>query len=175
MALTPNRHDALGLPVFPGGASLLGLTRFRTEAERNALAGRVAVNSFFLLLASLVVGSHVLEFFGISLPIVRIGGGLVVAAFGWQLLNSGVSSDGDHAAASQPSQPLDTFYPYTMPLTVGPGSISATIAAPLNRFFCLPRTAADGFFLWRGSLPLLGFVLLRMTHCIPYPARHCST
>jgi multiple antibiotic resistance protein len=132
-----------------GSAPLfLGLTRFRTESERNALAGRVAVNSFFLLLASLLVGSHVLEFFGISLPVVRIGGGLVVAAFGWQLLNSGASADGNAAAMTPASEPLDTFYPYTMPLTVGPGSISAAIALGSQR--PVPPTCRN---CWRWAPP----------------------
>ena len=80
---------------------LLSLTRNCTEAERRIVARRIALNSFFLLMGSLVVGSHVLEFFGISLPVVRIGGGLVVTAFGWQLLNSGLSAD-DHNTGTKP-------------------------------------------------------------------------
>ncbi|MDE2182416.1 MAG: MarC family protein [Alphaproteobacteria bacterium] len=112
---------------------LLSLTRGRSREERNTLARRVAVNSFFLLLGSLLVGSHVLEFFGISLPVVRIGGGLVVTAFGWRLLNSGVSADSDATAAGPKPKPLDTFYPFTMPLTVGPGSISVAIALGSQR------------------------------------------
>lgn len=143
----------------------LGLTRFRTEKERNALAGRVAINSFFLLLASLLVGSHVLEFFGISLPIVRIGGGLVVAAFGWQLLNSGASSDGDAAAtASRSAKPLDTFYPYTMPLTVGPGSISAAIALGSQR----PSSAHLPQLLELGSAAVTGIIAISVTVYLCY-------
>jgi multiple antibiotic resistance protein len=146
-----------------GSAPLfLGLTRFRTEAERNALAGRVAVNSFFLLLASLLVGSHVLEFFGISLPIVRIGGGLVVAAFGWQLLNSGASTDSNHAAASPSSQ--DSFYPYTMPLTVGPGSISAAIALGSQR----PSSAGLPQLLELGAAAVAGIVAITVTIYLCY-------
>ena len=148
-----------------GNAPLfLGLTRFRTDAERNALAGRVAVNSFFLLLASLLVGSHVLEFFGISLPIVRVGGGLVVAAFGWQLLNSGASTDDNAAAASPASRPLDTFYPYTMPLTVGPGSISAAIALGSQR----PSSADLPQLLALGAAALAGLVAITVTIYLCY-------
>ena len=53
-----------GAPIF------LGLTRHCTEEERHALALGVTLNSFFLLLGSLLVGSYVLEFFGITLPVV---------------------------------------------------------------------------------------------------------
>ena len=67
----------------------LGLTSSGTEAERNTLARRVAINSFLLLAGSMFVGSHLLVFFGITLPVVRVAGGLVLIAFGWKLLHSG--------------------------------------------------------------------------------------
>src|SRR5512141_281660 len=95
---------------------ILGLTRGHDAHERASLARRVAINSFFLLLGSILVGSHVLVFFGISLPVVRIGGGLVVTAFGWRMLNSGVSADSHGHAAGARNEPLDAFYPFTMPL-----------------------------------------------------------
>jgi multiple antibiotic resistance protein len=66
----------------------LGLTRHCTQKERNTFALRVTLNSFFLLLGSLLFGSYVLEFFGITLPIVRVAGGLVVSATGWNLLQA---------------------------------------------------------------------------------------
>src|SRR6202451_4306395 len=64
----------------------LGLTRHCTQQERNTFALRVTLNSFFLLLGSLLFGSYILEFFGITLPIVRLAGGLIVSATGWSLL-----------------------------------------------------------------------------------------
>jgi multiple antibiotic resistance protein len=81
-----------------------------------------------------VIGSHVLGFFGVSLPIVRVAGGLVVTSFGWKLLNSAALPDQNHAAqhAAEEDDP-DTFYPLTMPLTVGPGSISVAITLGSQR------------------------------------------
>src|SRR6185437_13758693 len=119
-ALFPIVNPVGSAPLF------LGLTQFCSDKERNALALRVAINSFFLLLGSLFMGTHVLEFFGISLPVVRIGGGLVVTAFGWKLLNSDAPHEGADAKAN--STIPDAFYPLTMPLTVGPGSISVAIS-----------------------------------------------
>src|SRR5229473_306536 len=81
-----------GAPIF------LGLTRHCTDGERNALALRVTLNSFFLLLGSLFVASYVLEFFGITLPIVRVAGGLVVTATGWNLLQAGDQGEEESAA-----------------------------------------------------------------------------
>jgi len=107
----------------------LSLTRPWSMAERNVLALRVAINSFFLLLGSLFIGSHVLDFFGITLPVVRVAGGMVVTAFGWRLLHEGESPQilkkPDGAATTK--GPDTAFYPLTMPLTVGPGSIAVAI------------------------------------------------
>lgn len=117
-----------GAPIF------LGLTRVCAEEERQAIARRVALNSFFLLFGSLFIGSHVLEFFGITLPVVRIAGGMVVTAFGWKLLATGGELE-DHRAANVVRRPgaTDAFYPLTMPLTIGPGSISVAITLGSQR------------------------------------------
>jgi multiple antibiotic resistance protein len=117
-----------GAPIF------LGLTRRCTDSERNGLAGHVGLNSFLLLLGSLFIGSHVLEFFGITLPVVRIAGGLVVSSFAWTLLREGENTDDDAAGASGRSlDDSDAFYPLTMPLTVGPGSIAVAITLGSQR------------------------------------------
>lgn len=128
-ALFPIVNPIADAPLF------LGLTEFCTGAQRNLLARRVALNSFFLLFGSLFVGSHVLEFFGISLPVVRVGGGLVVTAFGWKLLNA--EPDTAKTDATSIKTLPDPFYPLTMPLTVGPGSISVAITLGSQR----PKTA----------------------------------
>ncbi|MEI9930372.1 MAG: MarC family protein [Rhizomicrobium sp.] len=126
-ALFPIVNPVGSAPLF------LGLTQFCTDKERNSLVLRVTVNSFFLLLGSFLIGSHVLQFFGISLPVVRIGGGLVVTSFGWKLLNSEERPDGDRDAHGSGSPIPDPFYPLTMPLTVGPGSISVAITLGSQR------------------------------------------
>lgn len=112
-----------GAPIF------LGLTRRLDRRQRQRIASHVAVNSFVLLLGSLVVGSYVLEFFGITLPVVRVAGGLVVATFAWKLLhqNAELQDHSDADTAASENRPIDAFYPLTMPLTVGPGSISVAI------------------------------------------------
>src|SRR5262249_51885047 len=92
---------------------------------RARIARRVAYNSFILATASLVIGSHVLKFFALSLPAVQIGGGLVVAATGWRLLNRGEEDAKSRAPAASADAGIGrSFYPLTMPLPVGPGSIA---------------------------------------------------
>jgi multiple antibiotic resistance protein len=113
----------------------LNLTRHCTDEERHLLAWRVTVNGFLLLLGSLFLGSFVLEFFGISLPVVRIAGGLVVTTMGWRLLTTDVDQQDKRAATSAQERHVlpDAFYPLTMPLTVGPGSISVAITVGSHR------------------------------------------
>jgi multiple antibiotic resistance protein len=138
-----------------GSAPLfLGLTHLCGTAERRVLARRVAWNGFFLLLGSMLAGSYVLEFFGITLPAVRIAGGMVVMAFGWKMLHSAREpEDKAPASATPPGVPVDAFYPLTMPLTVGPGSISVAItlgsqrpslAAGLEHFALVSASAIAG-------------------------------
>ncbi|HTZ58188.1 MAG TPA: MarC family protein [Acidobacteriaceae bacterium] len=95
-------------------------------ATQRLLSRKIAIYSFFLLLGSLLWGVHVLTFFGIAIYAVQIGGGLVVAATGWSLLqqDTGLAK----ATAPNDDQILETaFYPFTLPITVGPGSISVAI------------------------------------------------
>src|SRR6202522_1181666 len=69
-----------------GSPFFLALTREYSPEARKMLSWRIAVNSFFLLVATYFVGTYVLAFFGISLPVVQVGGGLIVIATGWALL-----------------------------------------------------------------------------------------
>ncbi len=123
VGLFPIVNPIGGAPIF------LSMTRPWSVAERNVLALRVAINSFFLLLGSLFIGSHVLDFFGITLPVVRVAGGMVVTAFGWKLLHEDVSPPilKKPDAVGTTKGPDAAFYPLTMPLTVGPGSIAVAI------------------------------------------------
>jgi multiple antibiotic resistance protein len=145
----------------------LGLTRHCTDRERRVLALRVALNGFFLLLGSLFVGSHVLEFFGITLPVVRIAGGLVVSAFGWTLLQAGDDLENQRTAeaARRPAAPTDAFYPLTMPLTVGPGAISVAITLGSAR----PKEATDlAHLAVLGGVAIAGLAAVAVTIYVCY-------
>jgi multiple antibiotic resistance protein len=118
----------------------LALTSNHSEAMRRLLARRVAINGFLLLLGSLLIGSHVLEFFGITLPVLRIGGGLAVASFGWRLLRDGVEPTHNPGEVDQ-NAPVDAFYPLTMPLTVDPGVMSVAVTIGANHSHVLDKLA----------------------------------
>ncbi|MGA2369248.1 MAG: MarC family protein [Candidatus Korobacteraceae bacterium] len=103
------------------------------EAIRRTVAFRVAVNGVVLLVASMFAGSYILQFFGISLAAVQLGGGLVVTFAGWQVLNKKNDVSDRQVSASDNQEILSqAFYPLTMPLTVGPGSIAVALTLGSN-------------------------------------------
>lgn len=151
-----------GAPIF------LSITRGATEGERAAIARSIAINGFFVMLGSMFVGSHVLEFFGITIPVVRIAGGLIVSAFAWQLLHSGAGvDDAPPDAAAKPRRPVsvsDAFYPLTLPLTFGPGSIAVAITIGSQ----LPRSANIPEVVTLGVAAIIGIIAMCATVYICY-------
>jgi multiple antibiotic resistance protein len=113
----------------------------------------IAINGLILILTSIFIGTHILAFFGISLPVVQVGGGLVVIATGWTLLrqpnDDGSGNGGVRDECHGEDYQRQAFYPLTLPLTVGPGSISVAITVGANR-----TEGAE----WRW--PLIGGMLL---------------
>ena len=128
-ALFPIVNPLGGAPLF------LSLTHYYSGEQRKILSRRIALNSVVLILVSYLIGTHILAFFGISLPVVQVGGGLVLVSTGWAMLKQ---KDED-STKSDVHRTVDTedlsqkaFYPLTLPLTVGPGSISVAITLGAN-------------------------------------------
>ena len=130
-ALFPIVNPLGNSPIF------LMLTRNDSSDSRALLSTRIAINSFLLLIVSFFIGTHILAFFGISLPVVQIGGGLVVISTGWTMLKANDHDDddkGEDVKSKMVSRDVlaQAFYPLKLPLTVGPGSISVAIALGAN-------------------------------------------
>src|SRR5215510_12996018 len=87
-ALFPIVNPIGNTPIF------LSLTRGLSSEGRAALARMISINGLMLIVVSIFVGTHILAFFGISLPVVQVGGGLVVISTGWTLLRQS-NDDGD--------------------------------------------------------------------------------
>jgi len=129
-ALFPIVNPVGNTPIF------LSLTRGLSGHGRAVLARMIAFNGLMLILASIFIGTHILHFFGISLPVVQVGGGLVVISTGWTLLRQS-NDEVRGAKVAQECSEVDyssqAFYPLTLPLTVGPGTISVAITLGANR------------------------------------------
>ena len=123
-----------------GGAFIFdGLVRSADRAARAKVAARIGVYSMLIMFGALWVGAYVLNFFGVSIDALRIAGGLVVSATGWNLLSVGDQSAERKGAAEQSSSgsiddPLQmAFFPLTLPLTTGPGTIAVAITLGSGR------------------------------------------
>jgi multiple antibiotic resistance protein len=124
------------LPLInPLGSALifLGLVGNAPIETYRSLARRIAINTTIFLGVIELVGSSLLSFFGISLPIMQVSGGIVIAMIGWGLLNQTedepnpekTSTSATPAVTPGQIRDLDdkAFYPFTFPITAGPGSI----------------------------------------------------
>jgi multiple antibiotic resistance protein len=147
-----------GSPIF------LSLTRSYPSDARWTLSRAIAVNSLFLLIGSYLIGTHILSFFGISIPVVQVGGGIVVIATGWTMLRSRDEDERAqvHRNVTQEDLARQAFYPLTLPLTVGPGSISVAITLGAN----VPRDS--GFNFTATIAAIIGMALIAASIVLCY-------
>jgi multiple antibiotic resistance protein len=127
------------LPLInPLGSALvfLGLVGSAPPAVYRSLARRIAISNVIFLGIFELLGSAILHFFGISLPIVQFAGGVVIAAMGWGVLNQNQSAAsvrgkeeeyGDDGAEKLNHLSEKVFYPFTFPITSGPGTLVAML------------------------------------------------
>ncbi len=133
-----------------GAFIFFGATRELDRRVRAQVSRWVAIYAFCICAASLYVGAYVLLFFGISIPVLRVAGGIIVAMSGWRMLSEPDATEQRRSETPNPrsvdvSPSRLAFYPLTMPLTTGPGTISVAISlgagrpsgfhAPLLEFF----------------------------------------
>ena len=120
----------------PGSAlELLGVVGVGEGKPYKLLAQKVAINTTLFLTVVALTGPYVLQFFGISVEVLQVVGGAVLAAMGWQLLNKpagdkqmndpGIQKAAEDCVANFWQSKV--FYPFTFPLTVGPGSVAVTL------------------------------------------------
>lgn len=136
--------------VNPLGDALvfLGLVGSAPPAVYRSLARRIAISTTIFLIAIEVSGTIVLKFFGISLPVVQVSGGLALAAMGWKLLNQEEAYEKERPAEVDGSDirslERKIFYPFTFPITAGPGCIvvMVTLSAHATGRGVIPSVAA---------------------------------
>ena len=124
--------------VNPLGSALifLGLVGSQPISVYRSLSRQVAINTILFFAVIQLLGSALLAFFGISLPIVQLAGGLVIASIGWSTLNQ--SDSAPNVEKTQAAEEISetnnrsleekAFYPITFPITAGPGCIVVMLA-----------------------------------------------
>ena len=100
------------------------------STERKAASKRIAFYCFLICSVSILIGTYIMELFGISIPIVQVAGGIMICRMGWQLLTT---DDGIKKGNKETAQPdrddIENllFYPISFPMTTGAGTISVLL------------------------------------------------
>jgi multiple antibiotic resistance protein len=110
-----------------GAAVFYGLTATESPSFRHSQAERIAIYAVAILIVSLLAGRLVLQFFGISLGVLQIAGGLVVAHTGWEMVALRERLTREESAEAKDSADV-SFTPMALPVISGPGAIGVVIA-----------------------------------------------
>jgi multiple antibiotic resistance protein len=161
-ALLPIANPFSTAPVFATITRRMG-TKRRAQQARMA-----AIYMMWVLIGALLIGALVLTFFGISIPALRVAGGLVVARVGFTMLNPEPEESLPDESQQEAMDMQDiAFTPIAMPLLSGPGSIAVTISMatevdnPLEYTAIALGIAAVAFLSWlvlRSAAPVVGFL-----------------
>lgn len=116
------------LPLLnPLGSALIvmGIVGNEPPEVYRRMALRVALTMLAFIVVIELLGAIILKFFGITLPVLQVAGGLTLAAMGWSMLNAPDPSPSDTPTVHPDSRAVmgKVFYPLTFPVTVGPGVI----------------------------------------------------
>ncbi len=145
LALFPIVNPLGGIPLF------FSLTTGFSPAERNRTALRTSAYVIAILVGFMLVGRFVLNFFGISLPVLKIAGGLIVANTAWGMVTG--SSRMTMAESSEALTKEDiSLTPMAMPMLSGPGSIGVVMGLAAH---------ADHFVSYMGMI--VGIIALGLT------------
>jgi multiple antibiotic resistance protein len=168
------------LPLInPLGSALIFLSLVGTAPipVYHSLARRIAINTFLFLIVVDLIGSTVLRFFGISLPIVEVSGGLVIAAIAWSMLNQQSTDPSPEKMQAATQMKTDqivvdlqqkTFYPFTFPITAGPGCIVVTLTLAANS---PQRPISSNLFAHAGLLIAIVVLCVSVYFCYAYAPR----
>ena len=116
-------------------ALFLGLAGNMNNAERNRQSMMASVYVFAIMMVAYYAGQVVMNTFGISIPGLRIAGGLIVAFIGFRMLfpqqKAHESLEAQHKSEELEEVPDANiaFVPLAMPSTAGPGTIAMIISS----------------------------------------------
>lgn len=123
--------------INPLGAGFLldAMTQGIQPQMRKTLARKIVMNCVGVFLVVLILGNYILSFFGLSLPIIRVAGGLLLTAMGWEMLNAADAPEtsGQDVAKNPQTYLKRSFYPFTFPVTAGPGCIAVLFTLTAHR------------------------------------------
>jgi MarC family membrane protein len=145
LALFPIVNPPGGVPLF------FSLTRDYSREERNRTALSTALYVIAILITFMLVGRFVLSFFGISLPVLKIAGGLIVANTAWGMVTASSRMTTEESSEALTKEDI-SLTPMAMPMLSGPGSIGVVMGLAAH---------ANGFLAYAGMV--IGIVALGLT------------
>ncbi|MEQ6277027.1 MarC family NAAT transporter [Kluyvera cryocrescens] len=116
-------------------ALFLGLSGNMNSAERNRQSMMASIYVFAIMMVAYYAGQVVMNTFGISIPGLRIAGGLIVAFIGFRMLFPQQKAHESLEAQSKSEELKEeptaniAFVPLAMPSTAGPGTIAMIISS----------------------------------------------
>jgi multiple antibiotic resistance protein len=122
-ALLPIMNPFSTAPLF------VSLTAGMEPKKRRQQAFLGCVYAFAIMVVFLLLGSAIVDFFGISVPGIRVAGGLIISTVGFRMLFPAPPTTASAAAPSDAPAPDIAFTPIAMPSLAGPGSISVVLSA----------------------------------------------
>lgn len=121
LALFPIVDPFGGIPIF------FSMTSTWTPENRRRTAMKTGIWVFIILVTFLFFGRFVLFFFGISLPVLKIAGGLIVANTAWGMVTSHARITPAESHEAEDKEDI-SLTPLAMPLMSGPGAIGVVMA-----------------------------------------------
>jgi multiple antibiotic resistance protein len=121
LALFPIVDPFGGIPIF------FTMTASWTAKDRNKTAMKTGIWVFVILVTFLFIGRFVLSFFGISLSVLKIAGGLIVANTAWGMVTSHARITPEESHEAEGKEDI-SLTPLAMPLMSGPGAIGVVMA-----------------------------------------------
>ena len=146
LALFPIVNPIGGIPLF------FSLTADLPREERNRTARRTAFYVIAILVTFMLFGRFVLSFFGISLPVLKIAGGLIVANTAWGMVTASSRMTTEESSEALTKEDI-SLTPVAMPMLSGPGSIGVVMGLAAH---------ANGFLAYMGmmiGIALVGFTV----------------
>lgn len=145
------------IPVF------LTLTSGYSSAKRLRVAKKAAMAGFLILLCALIGGKALLQIFGISLPSIRVAGGLMFLVMGLQMIISEPSKISDSEISEAESHTDVAVVPLALPILSGPGAMGAVILLG-DKGAALTQIPKVGFII--GIVMMTAYLCFRLSNPI---------
>ncbi len=145
----------------------LSLTAQQTEAERRHTIRIAAVSVFCVIAVTTLLGQQIIDFFGISVGSLEVGGGIIMLLMAISMLNAQIGNTRSTPEERDEAESKNSIavVPLAIPLLTGPGSISTVIVYAANARHWYDRL---GLVAFGAALALICFFAMRLAEPIAH-------